>query len=110
MARILGGVAAVVVVILMAGGAYAADVAAGKAAYQKRCVACHGADGKGNAAMAKAMNVTIPDFTDAAVLTKIGKGNIQKAVANGKGKMPAVKGVSQEESDSIAAFVSSLAK
>ena len=106
----MGGVVAVVVFILLAGGAYAADVAAGKAAYQKRCVACHGADGKGNAGMAKAMKVEFPDFTNAAVVTKIGKGNIQKTIANGKGKMPAVKGVSQEEADNIAAFVSSLAK
>jgi len=109
-ARILGGMAAVVAVILMASGVYAADVAAGKAAYQKRCVACHGADGKGNAGMAKALKVTIPDFTDAAVMTKIGKDGVQKTVSNGKGKMAAIKGISREELDNIAAFVSSLAK
>ncbi|MBI3013949.1 MAG: cytochrome c [Candidatus Tectomicrobia bacterium] len=110
MVRILGGAAAFVVVILMAGGVYAADAAAGKAAYQKRCVACHGADGKGNVGMAKALQVTIPDFTDAAVVTKLGKDGIQKTVASGKGKMAAIKGVNKEELDNIAAFVGSLAK
>ena len=35
--------------------ALAADADAGKAAYEKNCAGCHGADGKGNPAVAKTL-------------------------------------------------------
>jgi mono/diheme cytochrome c family protein len=34
---------------------FAADAPAGKAIYDKQCIGCHGADGKGNPAMIKVM-------------------------------------------------------
>ena len=46
------------VTILVAGLAFAAgDAAAGKAAYDKACKSCHGADGTANPAIAKSMKV-----------------------------------------------------
>ena len=40
----------------------AADVNAGKAAYNKACKSCHGADGTPNAAIAKMMKVEMKDL------------------------------------------------
>ena len=49
---------------LFVGGAWAADAAAGKATFATKCRTCHGADGGGNAAMAKALSVEIKPPSD----------------------------------------------
>jgi cytochrome c5 len=69
--------------LTVAGGAgvWGADAKAGKATYDKLCVSCHGADGKGNPAMAKAMGERAehrrqryPGKKDAGVLKVIVEG------------------------------------
>ena len=65
--------------------AFAAD---GAATYKAKCATCHGADGKGQTAMGKKMN-----------LRDLGSPEVQKQTdkqlydwtADGKGKMPAYK-------------------
>jgi mono/diheme cytochrome c family protein len=45
----------------------AADATAGKAAYDKSCKSCHGADGTPNASVAKMMKVDMHDLKSADV-------------------------------------------
>ncbi len=104
------GVALILVLIFMATlSALAADAAAGKTAYDKKCKVCHGADGAGNAGMAKALNVTIPPLGGADV-QKMSDADLKKVVTQGKGKMKPVSGLSDADVDNVIAFVRSLKK
>jgi cytochrome c6 len=72
----------------------------GKATFDAKCKMCHGADGKGNPAMVKAMGVK-PIGGTAEAATKA-------AVTNGKNKMKAVAGVTGKALDDVAEYVASL--
>lgn len=64
----------------------------GAAVYAK-CKGCHGADGKGNAAM------KVPAFA----------GVDKNVILNGKGKMPAYKGkLTDAEVDEVVAYIKTL--
>src|SRR5512147_484764 len=95
--------------LAIAGGtaAWAADAKAGKAIYDKRCASCHAADGKGNPAMAKTMKGL--DIVDKETLAKK-DDQLQKAIAEGEGKMPAYKDLSKQEQADLVAYIRSLAK
>ncbi len=60
---------------------------AGKKLYQRDCQGCHGPDGAGNPQLAKALQVTIPPITGAALQQK-DTTEILHIIAAGKGKMP----------------------
>lgn len=95
--------------LALTGSALAAgDSQAGKAVYDAKCKMCHGADGKGNANIAKAMNVTIPDLTSKETQNKK-DDELKKQITDGGGKMKPVKLTDQQVADTIA-FVRSLAK
>jgi len=86
----------------------AGDADAGKALYTKNCQGCHGADGKGNAAMAKALgekglNLTTPEAK------KMSDEQMAKVIADGAGKMPASK-LSKAEQKQVLDYSRSLAK
>ena len=89
---------------------WSAETKAGKATYDKLCVSCHGADGKGNPAMAKAMgekglNIVGKDTQ--------GKKDDQllKVITEGAGKMPASgKNLSKQEQTDVLSYTRSLAK
>lgn len=76
-------------------------VAAGPAdTFQQKCAACHGKDGKGQSDMAKKLGVK--DLT----ATKMPAAEIEKVIANGKGKMTPWKGkLSDAEISALAKFV-----
>jgi len=83
---------------------------AGKAAYDKLCASCHGADGAGSAAMAKAFGDANLDITSPQVAAKKDE-ELVKVIADGKGKMPAAgKSLSPAEQQAVIAYVRSLAK
>ena len=89
-------------------GSLAADASAGKAAYEKSCISCHGADGKGNPGMAKVIGEK--------GLNVVGKETMQKSdeqllkiIAEGSGKMPASK-LSKDEQKQALNHLRSLAK
>ena len=88
----------------------AGEAKAGKAQYDKLCTSCHGADGKGNPAMAKAMgekglNLTTKEVKDAK------DEELIKVIAEGKGKMPASgKSLSKSEQKEVIEYVRSLGK
>ena len=103
-------VSACLLTVAGAGTAWSADAKAGKATYEKLCVSCHGADGKGNPAMAKAMgekglNIVGKDTQ--------GKKDDQllKVITEGAGKMPASgKNLSKQEQTDVLSYTRSLAK
>jgi len=86
----------------------AADAQAGKAVYDKSCAGCHGADGKGNPAMAKVLgdkglNIVSKDTTQQS------DEQLLKVIAEGAGKMPASK-LSKAEQKQVLDYTRSLAK
>ena len=93
-----------------ASGVLAADAAAGKAVFDKSCVGCHGADGKGNPGMAKVLGEKGLNLTSKEVTSK-SDAQLLKVIAEGQGKMPASgKNLSKEEQANVLAYVRSLAK
>lgn len=90
--------------VLVAGSG---DATAGKAAYKQHCAVCHGADGTGNAALAKTMK--IPDLGSKDVQT-LSDADLQKVIADGKGKMPASKGLADADLHNLVAYIRTLAK
>lgn len=81
-----------------------AKVAAGKQQYDTLCVACHGADGKGNSAAG------FPNLTDNIWLYGGTPGAIKESIQKGRmGKMPAHREfLGEEKSHLLAAYVFSL--
>jgi mono/diheme cytochrome c family protein len=80
---------------LPAAVAFGADAAAGKAVFDTKCKACHGAEGKGGA-------------MDKAPIAGKSAGDTKEAVEKGKGKMKPVASVKGADLDNVAAYVASL--
>jgi mono/diheme cytochrome c family protein len=87
----------------------AADAAAGKAVFDKSCVACHGADGKGNPAMAKALGEKGLNLTTKEVAQQSDE-KLLKVITEGSGKMPAQKSLSKADQKQVLSYIRSLAK
>ena len=81
-----------------------ADATAGKAAYDKSCKSCHGADGTPNAAVAKMMKVEMKDLKSPEVQA-MSDDDLKKVIADGKGKMKPVAGVSGAAADNVVAYI-----
>jgi cytochrome c oxidase cbb3-type subunit 3 len=94
---------------LSASAVLAADAAAGKAVYEKSCVGCHGADGKGNPGMAKVLGEKGLNLTSKEA-SKMSEADMLKVVSEGKGKMPAQSKLSKDEQKAVVSYVRSLAK
>jgi cytochrome c5 len=90
--------------IAMAAGAWAADAAAGAPIYSTKCKSCHGADGSGNPAIAKAMKVELKPLSGS------GDADLKKAVTTGVGKMKPVAGISGADLDNLVAAIHNLKK
>jgi mono/diheme cytochrome c family protein len=76
----------------------------GETVFAAKCKNCHGADGSGNPAIAKMMNVTMKPLgsaTDAEVKT---------AVTAGVGKMKPIAGVAAGDVDNVTAYIHTLKK
>jgi len=89
--------------------ALAADADAGKAIFEKSCISCHGKDGKGNPAMAKALGEKGLNLTAKEVAQK-SDDQLLKVIAEGEGKMPAQKSLGKDQQKQVLAYVRSLAK
>jgi mono/diheme cytochrome c family protein len=80
----------------------------GEALYKGKCVACHGADGKGDTAVGKANKVR--DLGSADV-QKQSDDEVAGIISNGKGKMPAYgKSLKAEQIKDLVAYIRSLKK
>ena len=88
--------------------AFAADAGAGKAVFEKSCVGCHGADGKGNPAMAKVLGEKAVNITTKETAQKSDE-QLLKVIAEGSGKMPASK-LNKDEQKQALGYVRTLAK
>lgn len=84
-----------------------ADTAAAEATYKAKCAMCHGADGKGETATGKKMNVK--DFASEEV-QKMSDADLTDAIAKGKGKMPPFKTLSADQVKDLIAYVRSFGK
>ena len=97
-------------VVAVSSSAWPAETKAGKATYDKLCVSCHGADGKGNPAMTKVMGEKELNIVDKETLAKKDP-ELLKVIAEGAGKMPASgKGLSAQEQKDVLSYSRSLAK
>ena len=97
------------VVGISSSAALAADAGSGKAVYEKSCVGCHGADGKGNPAMAKVLGEKGLNIVGADTKKK-SDAQLLKVLAEGAGKMPAQKSLSKADQKQVLGHVRSLAK
>jgi mono/diheme cytochrome c family protein len=88
--------------------AVAGDADSGKALYEKSCVGCHGADGKGNEKMAKLLGDKGLNIVGDETKKKSDE-QLMKVLAEGSGKMPASK-LSKQEQKQVLSYVRSLAK
>jgi mono/diheme cytochrome c family protein len=91
-------IVAALLAVAFAAPTHAADDA--KALFSKKCAACHGPDGKGQTAMGQKLGAK--DLTT----LKLAAGDVATDIEKGKGKMPAVKGLTAEEVQAVAKYVS----
>jgi mono/diheme cytochrome c family protein len=93
---------------LFHGAAWAADAEAGKAIYAAKCRTCHGADGQGNPAMAKALNAELKPLGSDDVQKK-SDADLKANITMGVGKMKPVN-LSGADLDNVVAFARTLKK
>ena len=93
-------------------GAVAGDpVAQGKVVYQARCALCHGPEGKGDGPASAALNPKPRNHTDGTYMNSQTDEALLKVIHDGKGGMPAWKGVlSEQEMQAVLKYVRTLAK
>ena len=85
------------------------DAQSGKAVFTASCKTCHGSQGEGNPAIAKALKVAIPPLSAKEVQSK-SDDELKKAIVEGFGKMKPVPGISSKQAPDLIAFLRSLAK
>ena len=75
--------ALLVVFGLTAGPAQAADTARGQSLYTAKCLACHGKEGKGDGAAARALPTPPPDMSAAAFWEDRKDEDVKTVLVNG---------------------------
>jgi cytochrome c553 len=105
MTRILMAVLGVVFCAVASG----ADATAGKIAYDKNCKTCHGIEGAGVPAMAKAFHTTMRTFCSAEVQA-LSDTALKNVMTKGTGKMVPVKNLSGADPDNLVAYIRTLKK
>ena len=95
--------------MLMSSGAFAADVKAGQATYEKACKSCHGVDGTHNPAYAKGAKVEMRDLGAPEVQAQ-SDAQLAKAITAGSGKMKPVASVTGDSVANVVAFMRTLKK
>lgn len=101
--RLIGILSAGLALVLAPASLGAADAAAGKAVYNAKCKSCHGANGEGNPAVAKAMKVEIKPLSESTT-------DVRHVITAGQGKMKPVASVTGADLDNVVAYVKTLKK
>jgi cytochrome c6 len=95
--------------MLLGSVVFAADEA-GQKVFQRDCQSCHGRDGTGNLQLEKALKVTIPPVTAAALAQK-NDTEMLHIIAEGKGKMPGfAKKLSADEQRQVLNYMKALGR
>jgi mono/diheme cytochrome c family protein len=103
-------VTAVTLALVAPALAKAADAAAGKETYDKKCASCHGADGKGDAKMEAKLKLEAGK-TSLAKMSEKSDADLQKLMNEGKKPMPAYAGkLDAAAIDNVLAYAKSLVK
>jgi mono/diheme cytochrome c family protein len=89
--------------------ASAASAKDGEAVFAAKCKNCHGADGAGNPAIAKMMNVTMKPLGSAEVQAK-SEADLKTIISAGTGKMKPVSGLAAADGDNVVAYLRTLKK
>ena len=100
---------AVLLTILLTSATLLAGAPEGKAVYKKKCQTCHGADGAGNAKLAKMLKVEFKHLGSPEV-QKLSDAEMAKIIKEGIGKMKPVKGLTDQQIQDVIAFVRTLKK
>jgi mono/diheme cytochrome c family protein len=94
--------------LLVASAAMADAGPDGTAIFKSKCAMCHGPDGKGQTAMGKTLH--LKDMSSEEV-QNMKNADLQKIIAEGKGKMPAFKDkLDQASIDAVIEFIRTLKK
>ena len=99
----------IALIAVLAIPAISATAADAKAAYEKDCAKCHGADGKGETKMGKKMGAK--DYTDAKVQAELKDDAAFKAIKeglkdkDGKPLMKPAEGMSDEDIKGLVAYM-----
>lgn len=93
----------------MAGGK--GDAKAGKKVFETNCASCHGLTGKGDGAVASALNPKPRNFVEAKFKYGSDDASLFKTISAGKGVMPPWKGIlSDKQINDVIAHVRTLKK
>ena len=87
----------------------AADTAAGKDLYGKKCASCHGVAGEGKDSIAKMFKVEMKDLGSKEIQTR-SDADLKKIILEGGGKMKGVKDIDAKNADDLVAYLRTLAK
>ena len=88
---------------------FAADVAAGKDLYGKKCASCHGVSGEGKDSIAKTFKVELRHLGSKEVQAKT-DADLKKIIVEGNLKMKPVKDVDAKGAEDVVAFMRTLKK
>src|SRR5207253_5000699 len=94
----------IVSVVLYVNPVFAADTAAGKELFGKKCASCHGASGEGKESVAKMLKVDIHNLGSKEVQAK-SDADLKKVTLEGTGKMKGVKDIDAKGADDILAYM-----
>ena len=99
----------IITTLLWTAPVFAADAAAGKEVYSKKCASCHGSGGEGNEKLAKMLKVDIPPLGSKEAQAK-SDADLKKAILEGTGKMKSVAGIDAKAADDLVAYLRTLKK
>lgn len=99
--------ALIVIPLLLVVIAAPSDANPGKTVYTNRCKMCHGSEGTGNPAMARMLKVEFKAL-DSDYVQKKEDSELKNTITKGKGKMAAVRGLSDQQLTDVISYLRSL--